>query len=668
MLTARVLGGRYQLQEPIGGGGMAIVYRAVDTLLDRVVAIKMLRSQFAEDDEFVSRFRQEAQAAARLSHPNIVNVYDVGVAEKEYYIVMEYVDGPTLKDIIVKRAPLPVNEVLDITKQICAALSHAHTEHIIHRDVKPHNILVNKFGVVKVADFGIARAVTGNTITDRQATSVLGSVHYFSPEQARGAQTDAKSDIYSLGVVMYEMLTGSLPFSGSSPVSVALKHLREPFVEPRELNKSIPQSVENVVLRCMVKTPEGRYPDMAAVKADLDEALEHPNVPKFQMPQDYNDETIAVPVVGEGFSEVSSQLRQSTKPVKRWRKVAQVTGIVAVAVAALGAGGYAAIAIVTNLVKVPNLPLPSVVGKPANTAMQSLVQAGFSPNQIQEKYESNSNKPKGIVYDQSPTGNTEVKKTREITLYVSKGAPQISMPDVTGQPADQAKQTLVTAGFSANNISEQQQQSTTVPTGQVISTSPAAGNQVSTDAKIVLTVSVQQTTTVPNVLGKSYADAVKALEAAGLQVGQVTHKQMSNMADQQVYYIYPYQEGQTVPTGSAVNLDVADNPNGAGTENSTDNGTANGGSTSNGTGNGTGANTTNAQPYPETISVDAPKGPPIHVQIVIDDARGTNQVVVDQTIHKKTSWQETVYLNAGQKGDIKVYENGKLAYNYPVQG
>lgn len=313
-MTARILGGRYQLQEAIGGGGMAIVYRAVDTLLDRVVAIKMLRAQFAEDEEFVLRFRQEAQAAARLAHPNIVNVYDVGVDEKEYYIVMEYVDGPTLKDVIIERAPLPVEEAIDISKQICNALSQAHEQHIVHRDIKPHNILLTKFGVVKVTDFGIARAVTGNTITDRQATSVLGSVHYFSPEQARGAKTDAKSDIYSLGVVMYEMLTGSLPFSGTSPVSVALKHLRERFIEPREMNKAIPQSLENIILRCLVKSPDGRYADMNAVKADLADALKHPNVPKFQMPLEMNeDETIAVPVVGEGFSDVSTELRKSEK-------------------------------------------------------------------------------------------------------------------------------------------------------------------------------------------------------------------------------------------------------------------------------------------------------------------------------------------------------------------
>lgn len=666
-MTARILGGRYQLQDVIGGGGMAIVYRAVDTLLDRVVAVKMLRSQFAEDEEFVSRFRQEAQAAGRLSHPNIVNVYDVGVSQREYYIVMEYVDGPTLKDIIVERAPLTVEETLDISKQICSALQHAHDLNIIHRDVKPHNILVNRAGTVKVADFGIARAVSGNTITDKQATSVLGSVHYFSPEQARGAQTDAKSDIYSLGVVMYEMLTGSLPFSGTSPVSVALKHLREPFIEPRELNKSIPQSVENIVLRCLVKAPEGRYANMSLLKSDMENALLQPNVPKFQETEEHDDHTISIPAVGEGFAQ-NAPRREMRKRENRWKRVSLWSGIVVLAIAALGVGGYAAIALVTNLVKVPNVNLPSVVGKPEAKAVSSLVSAGFSSNQIQEKFEPNTNKPKGVVYDQTPSGNSQVKRTREITLFVSQGAPQISMPDVTSEPVDQAKQSLVAAGFSSSHISEQQQQSTTVPSGQVISTNPPAGSQVATDANIVLVVSVQKNVSVPNVLGMSYADAVKAIQAAGLQVGTITHNQV-NMQDQSVYYIYPYNEGQSVPAGSKINMYVADNPNGLanpGTDNNATNSTV--GQDGNGTGNTTGTGDAAAQPHPVSITVPAGKGQPTQVEIIIDDARGSNQVVVNQAIHSQTTWQETLYLDPGTQGDVKVYENGQLAKDSSVQG
>lgn len=676
-MTARILGGRYQLQEAIGGGGMAIVYRAVDTLLDRVVAIKMLRAQFAEDEEFVLRFRQEAQAAARLAHPNIVNVYDVGVDEKEYYIVMEYVDGPTLKDVIIERAPLPVEEAIDISKQICNALSQAHEQHIVHRDIKPHNILLTKFGVVKVTDFGIARAVTGNTITDRQATSVLGSVHYFSPEQARGAKTDAKSDIYSLGVVMYEMLTGSLPFSGTSPVSVALKHLRERFIEPREMNKAIPQSLENIVLRCLVKSPDGRYADMNAVKADLADALKHPNVPKFQMPLEMNeDETIAVPVVGEGFSDVSTELRKSEKGKKWWKRALLYGGIAILAIAALGAGGYAAIEVVTRIVRVQNLALPSVVGKPEKKAVQTLEQAGFPADHISEKYAPNANKPKGTVYQQDPTGNTQVKKTREITLYVSQGAPKIKVPPVAGQPYDQAKESLVSAGFSADNISEHEQESTSVPDGQVISSSPAAGTKVASNGKIVLNVSVQKMTTVPNIVGESYSQAVQDLETAGLKIGKVTHNKISNMPDQTVYYVYPYLEGNSVPVGSTENLLVADNPGGSSTtpDNNTttpDNST---GSNSTTPGDNTTTNTTTTgaggtpQPHEVDVTVKRPHGQPVDLEITITDARGNNRVVVNQTLSETETFQETLYLAPGQSGDLQVSENGQVVKNYPVQG
>lgn len=666
-MSKKVLGGRYEVQSTIGGGGMAVVYRALDTLLDRVVAVKMLRSEFSEDDEFVARFRQEAQSAARLSHPNIVNVYDVGVDGNDYYIVMEYVDGQTLKDVIVERGPLPVEEVIKISLQICAALSQAHQQNIIHRDVKPHNILVNRMGIVKVTDFGIARAVTGNTITEKQATSVLGSVHYFSPEQARGAQTDSKSDIYSLGVVMYEMLTGSLPFSGSSPVSVALKHLREHFVEPREINRSIPQSVENIVLRCMVKSVDGRYPDMAAVEFDLEQALRHPNVAKFQMPAEYNDETIAVPVVGDGFSDVSPEIRkEGRKPLRRF---ALYASIIVIAMAALGVGGYTAINVVTNLVKVSNLTLPSVIGKQSSAAVKTLLAAGFTQKQIQEKFQNNTKQPKGVVYNQSPVGNTQVKSTRDVVLYVSKGAPSISMPDVTGDPVDQAKQSLVTAGISSKNISVQNQKSNSVPTGQVISSKPAAGSSVATDGKVVLTVSQQQTVKVPNIIGKTAKDAEKALKQAGLKVGKVTFKPI-NMPDKEVYYIYPYSEGQKVPVGSSVNMDVAKNPSsGAGANNSTTvNGTSNA-TENNTTSNGTGGGSSGPpQPHTEAVTVTPKGGSPTHVQIIVYDDKTDGRTVVNDKITKKKTWQVTLYLEPGHSGDLKIYENGQLVQDYPVQG
>ncbi|MDF2875448.1 MAG: prkC, partial [Sporomusa sp.] len=234
----RTLDDRYTILERIGGGGMADVYRAHDKLLDRSVAVKVLRSQFTDDEEFVSRFRREAQAAAKLSHPNIVNIYDVGLDEQAYYIIMEYISGETLKDKIEREAPLPVETAVRISIEIAEALEHAHQNNLVHCDIKPHNILVTRSGRIKVTDFGIARAVTSSTMTN--SGTIIGSVHYFSPEQAKGAAVGAKSDIYSLGVVLYEMLTGHVPFTGESPISIALKHLQEEPKPPRELNPDIP--------------------------------------------------------------------------------------------------------------------------------------------------------------------------------------------------------------------------------------------------------------------------------------------------------------------------------------------------------------------------------------------------------------------------------------------
>lgn len=549
----RFLGSRYELQEPIGGGGMAVVYRALDTLLARTVAVKMLRPEFAGDEEFVRRFRQEAQSAARLSHPNIVSLYDVGVDHGEYYIVMEYVDGPTLKDVIRERGPLAVDESIEIAKQICDALAHAHSHHIIHRDIKPHNILLTRSGVVKVTDFGIARAMTGDTITYQHATSVLGSVHYFSPEQARGGTTDVKSDIYSLGVVLYEMLTKQLPFSGDSPVSVALKHLRERFVDPRALNPEIPQSVENIILRCLVKSPDMRYPDMRSVKRDLETALDHPDEPKFIVPEEVSEETIAIPAVGLPAEEAASSAARASG--RRWWSPLLWAVVVA---GVLGVGAFAAYYIVMGLWQVPNVTLPNVVGMDKAAAKKKLEAAGFADSQIHFEYAHKDHPPRNIVYSQSPVGPTQVKKTRDIYLYVSQGPAQIEIPDLEDVPADQAKQQLVNLGFPAANITEQQVESPTFQAGVVAWSRPAPGTKVTPDAKIVLFVSIGPEVSVPDVIGKTLVEARQLLESNHLKVGHV-YRAPSTEPDGLVFGVGPYTVNQQVPPGTAIDIYVSDN-------------------------------------------------------------------------------------------------------------
>ncbi|MCL6453026.1 MAG: Stk1 family PASTA domain-containing Ser/Thr kinase [Alicyclobacillus sp.] len=665
-----LLGGRYDLQEQIGGGGMAVVYRAVDTMLGRQVAVKMLRSQFAGDEEFIRRFRREAQSAASLSHPNIVNLYDVGVTEhNEYYIVMEYVDGPTLKDVIRERGPLPVDEAVAITEQICDALEQAHTRHIVHRDIKPHNILLTSSGQVKVTDFGIARAITGNTITHHPEDPVLGSVHYFSPEQARGAATDAKSDIYSLGVVMYEMLTKRLPFSGDSPVSIALKHLRDDFVDPREWNPRIPQSVENIILRCLAKSPADRYPDMAALKADLQTALLHPDVPKYMKPRQPLDETIAIPAVGglRAVEESGSGKSGGDGPRKkrRWWMPLVWTGVTLVVI---GVGAAAAYYIVMDSIQTPNLQLPNVTGETVQTAVAKLHNAGF--NDIVEKQAVNS-KPAGTVYDQSPEGPTEVKPGRTITLWVSKGPQQNLMPNLTDVPVTEAVQTLQNLGVDVKSqVTEQPVTNSSLPAGEVVQTDPAPGTPLTPTTQITLQVSQGQMVTVPTLVGLTLDQAVAALKQANLVEGQVTYGPYP-APDQTVYKTAPYVAGDRVPAGTPIGLWVANNsgegggvPGGA-ANNTTGSGT---GPAAGGSSNTTGQGTAMGDSEPKTIEVQVndPDGKRIHVQIFKSDAESTRAVAVDQVIHGTTSWAVTLVVTPDQPGQVLVYEDGQLEQNYPV--
>lgn len=636
----KLLGGRYDLQEQIGGGGMAIVYRALDTLLGRQVAVKMLRSQFSGDEEIVSRFRREAQSAASLSHTNIVNLYDVGVTDgSDYYIVMEYVDGPTLKEVIRDRGPLPVAEVVDITSQICDALEHAHARNIIHRDIKPHNILLTRTGHVKVTDFGIARAITGNTITHQYSQSVLGSVHYLSPEQARGGVTDVKSDIYSLGVVMYEMLTNQLPFSGDSPVSVALKHLRETFVEPRQLNPAVPQSVENIILRCLVKSPDSRYPDMKAVKADLQDALVHPNVPKFIAPSEVPDETIAIPALGGAWTPGERERRRQAEQEagkRKWWSIALWSGV---AFAVLCVGIIAAYYIVIDLLQVPNLKLPNVVGETEQQAIQTLESAGFAQNQISEKKAANQ-KAAGTVYDQDPEGPVDVKKTRQITLYVSTGPQQMQMPDLSGLPVDEAYQTLTNMGIPKDNIQQQTVQRNDVQSGVIVGTTPAKDANITTDSKIVLQVSDNANTTVPKLVGLSLQDAQTALQNAKLK-SQVI-RQAYPAADGTVFQISPYQEGAQVPQGSVINLYVADNS----------------GESGGGSGGGPGLETKTAH-----VTVQGSH----HVVIYLTDAQHDHTTWYDGNTSGTQSWDVTVQVTPDKSGEVDVEVDGTIVQRQPIQ-
>ncbi len=429
-MIGRQLGGRYEILERVGGGGMAIVYKGLDILLHRHVAVKVLRQQYVHDEEFIQRFRREAQAAASLSHPNVVSIYDVGQEEDVHYIVMEYIEGTTLNDLIKTRAPLQVEEAVHIAGQICDALDHAHHNQIIHRDIKPHNILIGKNGRVKVTDFGIARAVTSSTIT--QTGSVVGSVHYFSPEHAKGTPTGEQSDLYSLGIVMYQMLTGRLPFLGESPISVALKHLQEDVEEPRKVNPLIPQSVENVILRAMRKSTTERYRSAKEMLGDLESCLlpHRRNEPKVNfLDDDELDEerTRVMPALRpDQFTIDRSSLQaaeddeddeeEPAAPRKKKRWVKPLV-IILVLLAVLG-GMWYAVGVVKAKVMIERVDVPTVVGLQLVQAQQMLHDAKLESEFEYVKDDKNS--PKDTVVRQSHS-DMKVNVGSKITLYVSQG-------------------------------------------------------------------------------------------------------------------------------------------------------------------------------------------------------------------------------------------------------
>lgn len=581
------LGKRYEVLSKIGAGGMADVYKGKDHMLKRYVAIKVLKREFREDSTFVKKFRSEAQAAAGLMHPNIVNVYDVGEDRGLYYMVMELVDGITLKEYIDRKELLSPKEVISIAIQMCNGIEAAHERQIVHRDIKPHNVIISKEGKVKVTDFGIAKATNSTTVS----TSAMGSVHYTSPEQARGGYVDIKSDIYSVGITLYEMVTGHVPFNGETAVEVAVKHLQEEITPPSESVPDIPYSLEQIILKCTQKNSERRYENMGELIQDLKHSLVDPEGDFVQMiplnnadtviiteddlndirgayteeePEDdygYDDDGYSDDEYEDDYEDGEEYGRDSDEMNPGMNKVIKVLTIVValLILIVLGvvvgrASGVLKFGKGTEAVDSEGrLKVPSVVGKKEGEAKEILEEAGFKckvkARRQSKKYDE------GCVIEQSPEEGKRAKKGAEVEIVVSSGrtAEEEIVPDVAGMDEAAAQKMLNDKGFSKVTTEAVYSEETQ---GTVIGTDPAVGTKTAKTTEIKMKVSKgSEKIPVPNVVGMLENDAKNAIVNAGLQVSSVDTEYNENYEAGIVTRQEP--SGGKVEKGTSVSLTVS---------------------------------------------------------------------------------------------------------------
>ena len=564
-LIGTVFDGRYRILRKLGTGGMADVYLAEDQELGRRVAIKILNDRHAADDQFVERFRREAKNAAGLSHPNIVSVYDRGTAEGTYYIAMEYLDGRSLKELIVSRGPAPVKTAVEYARQVLAAVGFAHRHGIVHRDIKPHNVLVTgDDGRLKVTDFGIARSGASQMT---EVGSIIGTAQYLSPEQARGSPVDQTSDLYSVGVVLYELLTGQVPFTGETPLEIAMKHLSEVPKPPSELRPEVPHDLDLVVLRALAKDPADRYETAEEMDRDLERVLQG-------MPVGAETAEAATAVLsGSGViaaaptSVITRPTRAATPrpappgstppagyygyegPPRRRRPIWPWILAVLLLCAAGAAAWFAYTKIQDQLNSSKTVPVPNVVPLEESLAVQKIDNANLMPQVIRV---TSDTVKKGLVIDQSPIPGTHVAKNTTVTIHVSKGPPQVAVPDVVGKSQADAVSALTAAGLKADVHTVHSSK----PPDTVTAQDPQGGMKVIKGARVRINVSTgPQPVSVPYVVGVSFDQATAQLQSAGFAVARKNVD--SNQPKDTVVDQNP--KGSAAP-GATVTLSVSKGP------------------------------------------------------------------------------------------------------------
>lgn len=572
---------RYEIIEHIGSGGMSDVYKAKDHKLNRFVAVKVLKAEFSEDQGFVSKFRGEAQSAAGLTHPNIVSVFDVGDEEGIHYIVMELVEGIVLKKYIEKKGKLNVREATSILIQVAQGIECAHNHHIIHRDIKPQNIIISKEGKVKVADFGIARAASSNTIN----SSAMGSVHYISPEQARGGYSDEKSDIYSLGITFYEMVTGTLPFDGDNTVSVALQHIQEKMISPREFVEDLPISTEKIILKCTLKKPERRYAKVTDLIADLKRSLTSPDVDFVKIIDNTEIEAQTVILTQEQMKEISEKANTSTESYEEYDNDDEdiedengevnpkfdkaMTGLlIGVAVIIV----FITIFIIVKMVGIFNtskssedetttpsvtqsedkVEVPKLIGYTEEEATKLLKDLNLG---VRIKKENSGEYEEGIVIKQSEEKGTMVEKNTTIVITISSGAETFELKDYSGMTEEEAKKAIEALGLVAEVDYSYDAE---VPQYSVISTLPKAGSDVSEGDTVTIMVSRgAENVKMINILGKTESEARQMLEEIGLKVADNITKDYSKEYGAGQVMNQSYEEGAELAPGTEVSIAIS---------------------------------------------------------------------------------------------------------------
>ena len=543
MMLGKKLAGRYEIIEKIGQGGMARVYRGLDLLLNRIVAIKIFKDQMTEDPDFVKRFRREAQAAARLSHPNIVNIYDVGHDEDTYYIIMENVNGPDLKSYIKEKGRLSAGEAVSVARQIAEALVQAHAAGLIHRDIKPQNIIFSNCGTVKVTDFGIALAADGNTVT--RGDAIFGSVHYLPPEQARGSLVGEQSDLYSLGIVLYEMITGRVPFSGDSPLTVAMKHLQEMVIPPHQIARDLPEPLERIILKAVEKNPSRRYQSARELLQDLILFQSKGTAQAVPGADPDEQETIEIDLAalnGARHQQASSKPRSR----RRWPLLLLVMII-------LSGSLLAGLITLRNFIIVPEVVVPDLRETALNEAVTTLEELGL---RYTVRWAPHETVISGKVISLEPSQGRTVRLERVIELLVSEGPEHVRMPQLQGRTEMEAMLILQEAGLY--NFLIQREHHEDIPQGRIIRQAPNADFPISPENDVVIYVSLGgRPFAMGNLIGLSREAALEYIAENGLRAGKVQYMD-SEIPAGTVISQFPV-AGSNIQPGQPVDLVISKN-------------------------------------------------------------------------------------------------------------